>query len=86
MPLYNYQCPECKTTCELKRAIKDRNRLPLCACGRKTTRVYVFSFSPQVWDSDKVYHNFDVYPTRFKTQDDMRRRCRQDGIECGQLL
>jgi len=67
--------------------MKDRNKKVECVeCGSLCEKVIAVSFVPLVWDSDKEYHNFDTKPVRFKTQDDMRRKCREQGVECGKLL
>ncbi len=68
------------------RKIATRNHLPMCECGIRTQRVYAVSFLPKVWKSSKLWHNFEPTPIRFATENEMRKRCRQDGVECGQIL
>ena len=89
MPLYSYQCSNvsCNNVDEVQRKIAARNRAYNCSvCGCTTRRQVVQSFMPKAWDANKLYENFDVTPIRFATENDMRRRCRADGIECGKLL
>ncbi len=47
MPLYEYQCTECKTVYEVLKPIEERDKLPPCAVqrcdGRTERRVSVFN-------------------------------------------
>lgn len=40
----------------------------------------------KVWDGNKLYTNFGDEPLRFRTENDMRHKCREMGVNCGALL
>ena len=70
------------------RRIKLRNRKVSCPkCKNKMTRAIVeMGLMAKVWDSDKLYTNFGHEPMRFKTENDLRKKCRELKVNSGALL
>lgn len=88
MPIYNYRCKECQHQFVLLRRVRSRNRPAKCdKCGVKALRVLDGQVvNARVWNSDKLYTNFGHDPIRFKTEQDLRRKCREMKVNSGALL
>ena len=40
MAKYDYSCPECESTVEVERSIKDPESAPTCSCGAQMVRIW----------------------------------------------
>lgn len=68
------------------RKVAERNRLARCpSCKVRMDRVQGLG-GIQVWDSEKEFTNFSDRGERFRTKGDLRKRCRDMGVNCGALL
>ena len=87
MPTYSHKCPQCKQVKDDVRPVLQAGQDIQCdKCGVPMPRYYGnANVAGSVWDSEKQYEHFDVNPMRFRTKGDMRRFCRQNGLESGAL-
>ena len=85
MPLYEYQCKDCRSREELFRKVKDRNRRVDCkSCGRKMERC------PPSFSVDTLFpltlEHVEPEPRTFRSRGELSRYCKEHHIESSALL
>ena len=84
MPQYVHQCQECGKVVEHLLPIKARNKKMICECGGRMKRL-ISRFSPNVWGPMTLDHIADD-PMTFSNRDELRKYCREHGLESSALL
>ncbi len=85
MPLYEFECPECKRHIEELLPIKGKRKSFVCTrCNKKMYQV-LSRPSLLIWKPLTLDHIADK-PMTFNSKDDLRKYCRKHGLASSALL
>lgn len=92
MPLYRYKCPKCLHEAEVLKKISECDSEHYCSkCKTLTERVYhgVKTSRIKTFENPLTLHNINVNgegPVTFRSKSELRRYCKENGLESGALL
>jgi len=78
MPVYAYKCNYCKTIVELFRAIRERNCISICDCGKDRERILTTA-SVEVW-KPQWFEHIDINPIYIESKSQLKEECKKRGL------